>query len=115
MTTETLTLNTRSVTHIQSDDILIRTSQDALDLMASHPTDYLILHAHNFELDFWDLSTRKLGEVLQKFTNYQVKLAVIGDFDKYSKTFKQFIGESNRHGDYLFVSNLEEVKKIWQD
>lgn len=101
---------------VVAEEVIIRNVQDALDLMASVSSDHLILHEHNFERDFFDLSTRIAGEILQKFTNYHVKLAIIGDFTKFkSKSLKDFIYESNKRGDYLFVGSIEEVKKIWEN
>ncbi len=98
-----------------SDEVLLRDPQDALDLIANLTSPYLVLHEHNLAGDFFDLSTRKLGELLQKFTNYHVKLAIIGDFAKYpSKALHAFIYETNRHGDYLFVSSVQEAIRIWQ-
>jgi len=42
------------------------------------------------------------GEVLQKFSNYRVKLAIVGDFIKYqSKSLQDFIFENNT-SDYMF-------------
>lgn len=109
-----LTINKLDVVEIISDEIVISSTQNALDLMGEVQTDAYIFHTHNFELDFFDLSTRKLGEILQKFTNYRIKVAIIGDFSVYpSHTLKDFIYESNRVGEYLFVSSLDEVKKKW--
>jgi len=37
------------------------------------------------------------GEVLQKFVNYQTKVAIYGDYTKYtSKPIKDFMYESNK-------------------
>ena len=37
------------------------------------------------------------GEILQKFSNYRVRLAIVGDFTPYSsKSIKDFIYESNK-------------------
>jgi hypothetical protein len=103
------------VVELISDEILIKTTQDALDLMGEYPTDAYIFQTKNFEADFFDLSTKKLGEILQKFANYQIKVAIVGDFDKFpSKTLKDFIYESNRFGDCLFKTSKEEVLKKWQ-
>ncbi|QQS44231.1 DUF4180 domain-containing protein [Candidatus Roizmanbacteria bacterium] len=102
------------IVQVISDDILIRNEQDALDLMANAGAQYIVLSDSNFERDFFDLSTRKLGSILQKFTTYFVKLAVIGDFEAYpSKILKEFIYESNKRGEYLFVKSLEDAVKRW--
>ena len=114
MNVETVMMAERPVTVITSDAVLVSTPAEALDLIANAQSDALVLHAHNFEPDFFDLSTRKLGEVLLKFTNYRVRLAVIGDFDQYpSKSLSGFIHESNRHGEYLFVPSFAHVTAIW--
>ncbi len=98
-----------------SDAVLLREPQDALDIIADTASPYVVLHERNLAADFFDLSTRKLGDLLQKFTNYQVRLAIIGDFAKYpSRALQAFIYESNRHGDYLFVSSIQEAIRIWQ-
>ena len=113
MHTNTITLGNKKITGIISSKILIKSTQDALDLMANTSTDYIILYEHNFEKEFFDLSTYIAGEILQKFTNYHIKLAIIGDFPKYkSKSLKDFIYESNKNREYLFVSSIEEVKRI---
>ncbi len=104
----------KEISEVVSKEVLIRNEQDALDLYGEVYVDYIVLHDYNFEKDVFDLSTRKMGVILQKFTNLQVKLAIIGDFTKYkSTTLKDFIYESNNYGDYLFVLSVEEAKKIW--
>mgnify|MGYP001611244254 CR=1 FL=1 len=102
------------LSEIISKEILIKNIDDALEIIGNAPSEYLIFSEHNFEKDFFDLSTRKLGNILQKFTTYRIKLAIIGDFEKYtSQTLKDFIRESNSHGDYLFVASKAEVIKRW--
>jgi len=102
------------ISEIISEEIIVKNEQDALDVMANVSTDHIVLHEYNFEKDFFDLSTRIAGEILQKFTNYHIKLAIIGDFEKYqSKSLHAFIYESNKQRDYLFVSSIDDVLKIW--
>jgi len=116
MKTNIITIGSLQVAEIISDAVLIQDTQDVLDLMGEVQADAYIFRDYNFEPDFFDLSTKKLGEVLQKFTNYRIKVAIIGDFDKYpSAVLKDFIYETNRQGDYLFVSSLEDGIKRWQD
>jgi len=114
MRTKPIVIGKITAVEVISNEVIVRSEQDALDLMATVSSDRIILHEHNFEKDFFDLSTRIAGEVLQKFTNYHVKLAIIGDFRKFpSKSLKDFIYESNKNGQYLFVDSIEEVIKIW--
>lgn len=114
MQTKIITLKNEPGTYFISNDILIQTEQDALDLMGNAETQTIILHDYNFEKNFFDLSTRKLGDILQKFSNYRTSLAIIGNFSKYySKVLPNFIAESNRNKKNIFVSSLEEVIKVW--
>lgn len=102
--------------YVVSDAVLVRSTQDMLDLMSEVDASHIIMHDYNFEPDVFDLSTKKLGEVLQKCANYGVKLAVIGDFRIYpSKVLAQFIRESNTIGNYIFVLTTEAVKERWKD
>lgn len=103
------------VTYIQSDQVVIAREQDVIDLMGEMNFQDIALHDYNFNPAFFDLSTKILGDVLKKLTTYKVRLADIGNFEKYpSKVLGDFIRESNRGRRYLFVSSLENVKSIWQ-
>lgn len=116
MKTNEIKLGDKKIIEIITDEIIIRNPQDALDIMANIPSDHIILHQHNFEKDFFDLQNGKLGEILQKFTNYFVKLAIIGDFNTFeSKSLKAFIFESNQRRNFLFIDSIDEVKKIWSN
>lgn len=60
--------------------------------------------------DFFDLSTGIAGEILQKFSNYQTKLAIVGDFSVYtSKALRDFIYECNQGNDIFFMDSLEQA------
>lgn len=102
------------IVELVTSDVVIESAQDALDLMANVSAEYFILHDYNLVPEFFDLSTGVAGEVLQKLTNYRIKLAVIGIFNKYpSLTLKDFMYESNRNREYIFVGSAEEALKIW--
>ncbi|SDW96657.1 protein of unknown function [Paenibacillus sp. CF384] len=98
---------------IESPDILIEDVQSALDLMATvrynEDCDKILLNKSNVTEHFFDLKTRIAGDILQKFTNYQLKLAIVGDYDGYdSKSLKDFIYESN-HGKQVFFLNDQQA------
>ncbi|WP_083996437.1 DUF4180 domain-containing protein [Desulfosporosinus acididurans] len=58
---------------------------------------------HEIFEDFFDLKTKLAGEILQKFVNYHVRIAIVGDFSGYkSKSLKDFIYESNNGKDVFF-------------
>ena len=60
--------------------------------------------------DFFILSSGLAGEVLQKFVNYGMKVAIVGDYSRYtSKPLQDFIRESNRGKTVFFVSSESEA------
>ena len=115
MKTEIFSAEGTNIAEITSDKILIRTIQDALDLMVNcvyQGADKIILHQENIVPEFFDLKTRLAGEILQKFSNYRARLAIVGDFtDVKSKSLRDFIRESNKHGQVVFVTTTEEAKE----
>jgi hypothetical protein len=103
--------NNHKIAEIVSDEIVINDTQGALDLMAD--ADYyearrIILSEFNLKPAFFELRTGMAGDILQKFSQYSVKLAIIGEFEKYkSKSLKAFILESNRGSQIFFVPNRD--------
>lgn len=108
-------INEIIIAEIIADGIVINNTQDALDIMAN--CDYqgarkIILYEKNIIPAFFDLKTGIAGDILQKFTNYQVQVAIVGDFSKYeSKSLRDFIYESNKHRQINFVNTFEEAKE----
>lgn len=99
---------------------LITGAQDALDLAVTvkHETgaQCIAMDKKNIAEEFFILSSGMAGEILQKYINYHVKLAVWGDFSHYtSKPLHDFIYESNQGRDFFFVDTKEEaVKRLAQ-
>ena len=106
-------INNRKIAELISDELLIKEIQDGLDLLANvyyQDMDRMIIHEKNIIPGFFDLKTGIAGEILQKFSTYKMKLAIVGDFSKYeSKSLNDFILESNKHGQINFVASLEEA------
>lgn len=102
------------VAHVQSRLVMIDDVSSALELMntVKYETDCdkIILYKSNFSEDFFKLSTKLAGEILQKYIQYSLKMAVIGDFSEYkSKALHDFIYESNNGRDFYFVGTLDEA------
>lgn len=106
-------LDGSKVAQVTAEDILINHAEDGLQLLADlyyQDTDKIILHEKNITSDFFDLKTGLAGELLQKFSNYKVRLAIVGAFDNYpSKSLKDFIFESNKGRQVNFVASVEEA------
>lgn len=98
----------------RSGGIILKDMGDALDLISNvcfgNGCEKLVLYQDNIADDFFELKTRLAGEILQKFTNYNIRVAIIGDFEKYnSKSLNDFIFECNKGKKVLFKSTLEEA------
>lgn len=109
---------TSGIAAVRAEEELIHTSQDAMDLIATARYETgcgaLILPKAALNEDFFRLSTGLAGEVLQKFVNYGMKVAIVGDFSHYtSKPLKDFLRESNRGSTVLFVQTEEEALEKW--
>lgn len=102
--------NNIEIAIISSSEILIKDVQSALDFMATVKYETgcnnIILNKLPLCEEFFQLKTRLAGEILQKFVNYHVKEAIVGDFSSYtSKSFRDFIYESNTGNDVFFLAN----------
>ena len=109
------TINDRKIAEIISDDIVLQTVEDAVDLignMSYQGFDKLIIHEENIISDFFELKNKIAGNILQKFSQYSMPLAIIGDFEKYeSKSLNDFIFESNKGKQINFVTTVEDGLK----
>lgn len=103
-------VNDTRIAEIISDNIVIAHAEDGIDLLGNlyyQDIDKIILHQKNIAPAFFDLKTGIAGEILQKFSNYRVRLAIIGDFSAYQgKPLQDFIFESNKHGHVNFVTSV---------
>lgn len=105
--------NNTTIAEIISDEVVINNVQEALDLMADcgyHGASGIILRQENLAEDFFNLRTGLAGDILQKFSNYRMKLSIIGDFSEVSsKSLRDFIFESNKLGTVTFVNSPEDA------
>ena len=107
MKTEIIKKNNIDVAVVSSDKLLITDVQSALDLIMTVTYETgctnIAVNKEAIVNDFFVLSTCLAGEILQKFINYGVRLAIYGDFSKYtSKPLRDFMYESNKGNDIYF-------------
>lgn len=75
----------------------------------------MIIGKEDFDEAFFDLKTGIAGDILQKMSNYSMRLAIVGDFSKVeSKSLRDFIRESNRRKFINFVSSDSEALDIFR-
>jgi hypothetical protein len=85
--------------------------QDALDLIgaAFGQADVVAVPAGRFDDRFFQLRTGLAGEIMQKFVNYRIRLAVVGDISTHtdaSTALADLVRESNRGRHIWFVADL---------
>lgn len=118
MKIEKVIQNNKTVAVFTCDEKIITDLQSALDLIMTAKyeaeTNLVAIDKKAVCDDFFILSRGLAGEILQKFINYQAKIAIFGDYSKYtSKPLKDFIYESNKGKDIFFVGDKEEaVEKL---
>lgn len=87
--------------------------QDFIDLLGN--AFYLgavgvIVKSEHLPEHFFELKTKLAGEILQKFSNYRQRMAIVGDFENIeSKSLRDFIRESNELGRIVFVESLDKA------
>ncbi len=111
-------INNVEIANIKSNEIFIKDVQSALDLMATvryeTDCDRMILNKSAISEDFFNLSTKLAGDILQKYINYKMKIAIVGDFSIYnSKSLKDFIYECNNGKDIFFLQDdIQAIEKL---
>ncbi|OMF33569.1 DUF4180 domain-containing protein [Paenibacillus sp. FSL H8-0259] len=111
----------KTIAVVSGSETLVSDVQDALDLMATVryevDCDRIVIHKALLSERFFDLKTRLAGEILQKFINYQLKVAIVGDFSGYtSRSLRDFIYECNNGKDVFFLADeqqaVEQLSKV---
>ena len=107
------TIENITVAELTDEKQVISEVQEMLDLMGDSGANdcyRIILKEQNLHPDFFRLHTGFAGEILQKFSTYNFKLAIVGDFSKYqSKSLHDFIRESNKGNRIFFTDNFEDA------
>ena len=89
----------------------IASEADAIDMIGACyglEVDLLAVPVAGFAEDFFRLRSGLAGAVLQKVQNYGLRIAIIGDISRFteaSSALRDFVHESNRGGQTLFVTD----------
>lgn len=107
-------INGKKYIECASAETPICTEQNVLDLIAAcfeNNTNLLLIEAQALADDFFKLRTGLAGGVLQKFINYNIKVAVVmTDQQRVKGKFKEFITEANKGNSFRVFSNKEEAE-----
>jgi hypothetical protein len=95
-------------------DIFIDSFQTISDTVGKcYGADGLILTEQDVSPEFFNLRMGLAGELFQKFTNYQVKLAlVLQNTDAYGERFSELVHEHKKHSVIRFFDSVDEAR-VW--
>ncbi len=97
----------------------VATEQDALDLIGAtyFGAETVALPAQRLDERFFTLETGLAGAIMQKFTTYRVRLAIIGDITPHleaSSALRALVHESNRAEHVWFLPDLDALDQRLQ-
>ncbi|RYF94437.1 MAG: DUF4180 domain-containing protein [Caulobacteraceae bacterium] len=99
-----------------SDGPVVTKGEDALDFIGDAMgagADTVAIPVERLAPAFLDLSSRLAGEVTQKFTNYRLRLAIVGDVSATvarSESLAAYVAECNRGRSIWFVEDIEALR-----
>jgi hypothetical protein len=95
-------------------DLRIQSIRDVSDALgAVYGADGLLLTESNLSPEFFDLRSGIAGELFQKFTNYQIHLAlVVKSLEVYGDRFGELAFEHRGHKLIRFFDAVEPAK-LW--
>ena len=92
---------------------VVRDDRDAVDLIAEahyeHQAEWVLLPVDLLPPDFFRLQTGVAGAIAQKFVNYRMHLAIVGDVSAHedvSEAFRDWVREANEGRNLWFVPDL---------
>lgn len=109
------------VHHVTPDGPPLISGADALGLLyedGAQDAQWIAVPVSRFDPAFFALETGVAGEFVQKFANYRLGLAVVGDVSDHvarSGALRDFVRESDRGGHVVFVADAEELDRRLAD
>ncbi|MBP0450828.1 DUF4180 domain-containing protein [Kitasatospora sp. RG8] len=103
-----------TVLRLPAEGTVIGGEGDAMDLIGDamgRDATWVVVPAARLGGDFFRLSTRVAGGIVQKFVNYRIGLAVTGDISEHvaaSSALRDFVVESNRGNQLWFLADAGE-------
>ncbi|MFD6469166.1 DUF4180 domain-containing protein [Streptomyces goshikiensis] len=99
----------------------IRGEREVLDLIGNagyQGAEWVVVPAERFDDTFFRLRTRVAGDIVQKFVQYRLGMAVIGDISRHteaSSALRDFVRECNRGRQTWFLADVEELRERLAD
>ena len=111
----TTTQSGLALLEVDAEGPMLATEQDALDLIGETygtEADIIVVPVSRLDPQFFELRSGMAGAFFQKLQNYQKRLVVLGDIATEvaaSKSLHDFVFETNRVGNHLFVPDREAM------
>ena len=93
----------------------LRNYSEAVELIGKafeHRASVILVPAECLDDDFFRLSTRIAGELIQKVVQYRQRLVIVGDISRHlaeSSALRAFVLEANRGKEVWFLATHEEL------
>jgi hypothetical protein len=94
---------------------VLQTSRDVTDLIGDalgQQVDLVLLPTARLDDSFFELRTGFAGECIQKFVNYGLRLAIVGDLSSRvaaSASLRDLVREANRGTQVWFVADHDDL------
>jgi hypothetical protein len=110
-------LNNTKIAEIITGEVVLSSTEEGLDLLGNlyyQGFDKIIIYKKNITPEFFSLKNGIAGDILQKFSQYRMPLAIVGDFTNHqSKSLQDFIMECNRGNQINFAASLPEALQFF--
>ena len=111
-------INGKTVAELDAAGPVVNSEQGALDLMGEAydaDFDWLAIPKARLAPEFFHLRTGLAGAALQKFTNYQINVVILGDISNEiaaSNALRDFVYECNKRGNVRFAAGYNELAAL---
>jgi uncharacterized protein DUF4180 len=105
------------VLELLADESKLQTYNDAVELIGKsfeNRATLIVIPIECLDDEFFQLKTRIAGELIQKFVQYRLRLAIVGDISGFlaeSSALRAFVTESNRGNDVWFLASRAELSR----
>lgn len=100
---------------LPTDGPLISSEADGLDVLGDafgHDADLVAIPVARLDPEFFRLRSGLAGAITQKFAQYGVRLAVVGDVSRWTAEpgpVADWVRESNAGGQLRFVNDIKDI------
>jgi hypothetical protein len=98
-----------SVHHVPAEGPLLRSGVEAIEAVYGAEAEWFAVPVARLDPAFFDLSSGVAGDFVQKFVNYGLRLAIVGEIPQPSAALRDFVRECNRGRQVWFLDDADEL------